>query len=359
MAQPVIPPRRFDRILRSTTLLAVVALSTCPLAVADDMSDDLSSRTTWSLPVYEETQQQFQAWLQSQSPTDQAMTQIEEIWSAGATDDGGELLRRLTECFALVHPEAWEIVGHCRTFDTGVTLPSYNLLDDEIYAPLVRNNLELLFGQWLVSQRFYNEGLEILENLMPAGVVDPAALLFYRGAAHYWLRNKDEGTNDLAELLEHEANLPRRYARVALMMSQDLVRLEEDSLDEASRIMNSIRVRLDHGRAGKRVRDEESDVISILDKRIDELEKQCQANCQGAGGANQSSNPMEDSQAAGGTGPGDVALKELGEESDWGDLPPAEREQALQQLGKEFPSHYREVIEEYFRKLARDEFEES
>jgi hypothetical protein len=29
-----------------------------------------------------------------------------------------------------------------------------------------------------------------------------------------------------------------------------------------------------------------------------------------------------------------------------------DREQALQEVGREFPSHYREVIEEYFRQLA-------
>ncbi len=40
--------------------------------------------------------------------------------------------------------------------------------------------------------------------------------------------------------------------------------------------------------------------------------------------------------------------------TDWGNLPPKEREEALQQLGKDLPSHYRDVIEEYFRKLARD-----
>ena len=29
-------------------------------------------------------------------------------------------------------------------------------------------------------------------------------------------------------------------------------------------------------------------------------------------------------------------------------------EEALQQIGKDFPAHYRDVIEQYFRKLATD-----
>jgi len=63
---------------------------------------------------------------------------------------------------------------------------------------------------------------------------------------------------------------------------------------------------------------------------------------------------MEDSMPGGATGPGNVDAKNIGEKAGWGDLPPKGRQRALQQLGKDFPSHYREVIEEYFRKLARE-----
>jgi len=33
-------------------------------------------------------------------------------------------------------------------------------------------------------------------------------------------------------------------------------------------------------------------------------------------------------------------------------LPPKQREEALQQLGKDFPAHYRAAIEQYFRRIA-------
>jgi hypothetical protein len=36
-------------------------------------------------------------------------------------------------------------------------------------------------------------------------------------------------------------------------------------------------------------------------------------------------------------------------------LPPKEREEAMQEIGRDFPAHYREVIEEYFRELAREQ----
>ena len=56
----------------------------------------------------------------------------------------------------------------------------------------------------------------------------------------------------------------------------------------------------------------------------------------------------------GGKGPGDVTKRNIGSESDWGDLPPKEREEALQQIGRDFPAHYRDVIEQYFKKLASE-----
>ncbi len=107
--------------------------------------------------------------------------------------------------------------------------------------------------------------------------------------------------------------------------------------------------------AGKRVRGEEQDVIAKLDKLIEQLEQQAGAAASGAGaGSAAPSTPMEDSMPGQNSGPGNVEPKQLGDKTDWGNLPPKEREEALQQLSKDLPSHYRDVIEEYFRKLARD-----
>ena len=47
--------------------------------------------------------------------------------------------------------------------------------------------------------------------------------------------------------------------------------------------------------------------------------------------------------------------KPIGEESGWGNLASKDRQEALQQIGKDFPAHYRDVIEQYFRKLASED----
>jgi hypothetical protein len=139
-------------------------------------------------------------------------------------------------------------------------------------------------------------------------------------------------------------------------MEADLKPLKTDSLDEVSRLMDDIERRLGFGRAGKRVRTEEDDVIAKLDKMIEELEKQAQkqqASSSGQGGK-QPNQPMQDSMPGGGSGPGEVDQRRTGLQSGWGNLPPKQREEALQRISKGLPSHYREVIEEYFRKMARE-----
>ena len=59
----------------------------------------------------------------------------------------------------------------------------------------------------------------------------------------------------------------------------------------------------------------------------------------------------------GGKGAGDVTKRNIGSKSGWGNLPPKKREEALQQIGRDFPSHYRDKIEQYFRKLANQDSE--
>jgi hypothetical protein len=169
---------------------------------------------------------------------------------------------------------------------------------------------------------------------------------------------RDEGLKSIARLLENEDEIPRRYASLARLMQADLEGLEDDSLDHIARRMDDIRRRLDLGRAGPKVREVEDGVIASLDKLIEEVEKQQQAAAaaasQSGGGQPMPTKPLQDSMPMGGKGEGNVANKPIGEKSGWGNLPPRERQEALQQISKEFPAHYRDMIEQYFRKLATE-----
>ena len=113
------------------------------------------------------------------------------------------------------------------------------------------------------------------------------------------------------------------------------------------------------GRSGKIVRDEEDEVIAKLEKMIDELEKQRQMRQRqrqqsGNRSGRRPNQPMQDSQRAELKGPGEVDPKNIGKRDGWGNLPPKERQEVLQQIGRELPAHFRETIEEYFKRLAQD-----
>ena len=63
---------------------------------------------------------------------------------------------------------------------------------------------------------------------------------------------------------------------------------------------------------------------------------------------------MQDSQIATNSGPGHVDPKRIKEMAEvWGKLPERERAKAMLELTREMPARYREVIERYFKELAR------
>ena len=324
-------------------------------ALADE---ELERRASWQFPAYDSVVAQIETWAESATLKPSDRESVETIWNQ-PLDDGSALLQQVIETLALGEPQVAEILSSFGSHNP-TTLPSLDWVADEEHPAFVRDHARLYLGKWFTMNEMYNEALEILDPLNTEHVVDPASLLFYRSAAQYRLRQKEEGLATLAKLFEHRDRLPQRYAKLAELMEADLQNLEPDSLDEIARLMESVRARLGLGRAGTRVRTEEEEIIKKLEKIIEEKEQQRQqqmAQSSGTPQGNQSSNPAQDSLPAQARGNGEVDPKKVAENTDWGNLPPREREEALQSLGKDYPSHYREVIEEYFRKLAREEIE--
>jgi len=340
-------------------LLICFAITTQSNAANEEPQTDELTRSTWSVPTHEEVQDQVETWLEEVALPEETAKSIREMWKEPV--DQTMRLSVLADSFAMANESARDLVDLSRSLKTSPTLPPFEFLESSEASPFLRDNLRLIYGRWLAQNELYNETLERIEDLEPDAVVDPAALLFYQSVAQHRLMNKEKCLPILERLLEQEKSLPRRFRTLAKLIQADLEPLEADSLDEVSRLMDNIKVRLGHGRAGKRVRKEEDDVIAKLDKMIEDLEKQqqqAQAAAAASGKAGDAANPakpMQDSMPGGVRGPGNVDAKELAKKGEWGNLPPKERQQALQQLGEDFPSHYRDVIVEYFRKIAREQ----
>lgn len=318
------------------------------------------TQASWSAPASSAVKVQVETWLAGRDLPAAVRQQIDLLWSdAEGTLPPAEALRRLASTFAAAEPSTKELVDYCEQSPELPQPGKFPLLADDSTAPLVRNNLRLLYAAWLVRYALYDEAAEQLSGLSPADVVDPASLLFNQAVAAHRLLKKDECLPVLQRLLENEAALPRRYASIAKLMQHDIEPLKADSLDEIARMMDDVRRRLDLGRAGKKVRDQEAEIVAKLDKKIDDLEKQQQQQQQkqqqGGAKQQQSTNPAQQSQAPRDIkGTDEVDQKNLGKTNNWGNLPPKQRQQALQQIGRELPSHFRDTIEEYFKRLAQD-----
>lgn len=216
-------------------------------------------------------------------------------------------------------------------------------------------NLNLYVGRELVRSGLSEEGLEYLDLAGAEDVVDPAALTFFKAAAYHQLGNAEQALVHLDHLMQ-EPSLPARYADTARLMRFELASLKPKSLQAIAHDMRRLSQRLDNGRTGEKVQMLEKDVVDRLDQLIEELEKQQQQQNSSASNTNQPTAPMEDSRLpVGGGGEGEVGDRVLKLSSDWGKLPAKERERALQQLDRRYPSHYREAVEEYFRRLAETE----
>ncbi len=334
-------------------LFAIAVLLAAP--AAGQTTDPLANTAAaWKPLAAEQIKAQALACLEAPKADAAIRSRAEAIWRdlpATATED--DLLVRLAMTYALLDRNAAKLVELCSQPRGQLVLPSQDWLRAAAAPPLLVNNLRLLYARWLIDETLYDEALEQLLGLEPEDVAAPAALLFYQSVVYHSLLNKDSGLKSIGELLQGEESSPRRYVVLARLMQEDLKGLQDDTLDHIARRMNDVRRRLDLGRAGKKVRKRQDGIIESLDKLIKKLEEQQkQCSCSQPGG-----NPMPDSKIAGGKGPGKVDRKNIGSESGWGNLPPKKREEAMQQIGRDFPSHYRDVIEQYFRRLAAEESE--
>jgi len=340
-------------------LLLIIALAFATRGIS--AQDELEKPATWSIPTTAEVKARLDDYLATKNLDETARLKIEALWPDDAHSlDGGELLDRLAASLAVVEPKAAEVVAAVRNSSGLLAAPKFDGLTDESLPAFIRDNLRLLVGRWLAAHDLVDESLDVLKDVSTDNVTDPATLLFYQAVGYHRVLKKDECLAAVSKLLEREHELPRRFATLAHLMQADIKPLKEDSLDEIARLMDDIRRRLALARAGKTVRDQEDTVIKKLEKMIDDLEQQRQMRQMQKQQASKSNarrppnNPMQDSQRAELKGAGEVDPKNIGKRDGWGNLPPKERQEVLQQIGRELPAHFRETIEEYFKRLAQD-----
>jgi len=316
---------------------------------------EFAREPSWSPPPSRDVRAQVEKSLDRRPPAQaEARQRLEETWAAVAAGRGDILDAVIDSIAAREPPMAAMAAAMARN-----ATPDASWLDDPQIDTFLRDAVRLWWGRELVRRDRFDEALPLLAGLDPTASVDPATLLFHRAACQHWLLDADGAIESLDRLLEREEQLPARYARVARLLRADAAGIERDSLDHIARRMRDVGRRLELGRMGAGTRELQDGVVESLDKLIKKLEEQRQQQEQGGGGGGGGGSaqggagkPLDDSRVAGGKGAGDVQNRDIGAADGWGNLPPHEREEALQQIGREFPPHYREAIEQYFKRLA-------
>ncbi len=169
----------------------------------------------------------------------------------------------------------------------------------------------------------------------------------------------------LEAFLKHYPNAPERLRVAATQMLTELARRAPGRLGDVRDLMAVARRRISHGDTGDRVKDHQKKAVELLDALIEEAEEQEQngdgggggggggggapgGSGQPQGGANQSRLP------GGGANEENLRRKRARPGESWGRMPPKQRDEFLQNLQKQFPSRYRDLLEQYYEQLARE-----
>jgi hypothetical protein len=308
------------------------------------------------MPV-DQVRSELLQWL-AQSGVDRS--QADQITLAWADDSrlsrlsGEELLDLLIAAFATADRATQRLVDSSRTAGPLEEIVYDGVREVQIYQHQVR----LFRARWLTQHRYFDEALSILEALPPDQVVDPAGLFFYRAVCQSQLLQGSQAVDSLTLLLNHTLDVPERFRVVAEMMKQQLGDQSDSGLELVAKVMSDVERRIDLGRSGEKVQEQESEVIRLLDKLLEDMDNQNQQQQQGGGSSGGGSDNQaggsgaDESTIKGSAAEGVADEKNLKEKGDWGLLDQRAEAKARELIRQQFPSNYLDAISRYTKKLA-------
>ncbi|MBX3395061.1 MAG: hypothetical protein KF841_06800 [Phycisphaerae bacterium] len=166
------------------------------------------------------------------------------------------------------------------------------------------------------------------------------------------------------DFLKNYPNAPERLRTTAVQIMTELSRRAPGQIGDVRDLLTFAKRKLKTGYTDDTTLNRQDEAVELLAALIEEAEQQEQSNQNGEGegrggrGRSSGKNPgggATESTLPTGT-PGETRLRastaKPGET--WGKMPPREREQILQTLQKQFPSQYRELLEQYYRELSKE-----
>lgn len=176
-----------------------------------------------------------------------------------------------------------------------------------------------------------------------------------------------EAYGTFEDFLKNHPNAPERLIVGARQILTELDRRAPGRIGDVRDIMHYARRKISNGRIDEDLIDRQHQAVTLLTSLIEEAEeqeKQGQGQCDKGGEGSKGGKNSNGQNPGGGAkrstkpqGAGDVGelRRQRARPGEmWGKMPPRDREELLQTLQKQFPSQYRELLEQYYKQLAKD-----
>ena len=238
--------------------------------------------------------------------------------------------------------------------------------------PWISLHAQAALARSLVEQDRLEEALRVLEGLEQrrADLADKSFLEaevdLLVGYCQLANLQYDQARSSLERFERDHPDAPDKYRLPARQMLAELKARRPGSLGEVSDLMVYAGRRLNRGLADPPVRGAQQRAVELLGQLIKEAqqrEKQASAAGSGSGsgrggitpgGAPRT--PAQQSMLPAGPGQkGELNRNPAARPGEmWGQMRPEERQRILQSLRESFPSRYRQLVEQYYRQLAKE-----
>lgn len=296
----------------------------------------------------------------------EAVALIRDAWTKCQDCDGEEFLTQGLTLFSLTFRDGLDAYHADRYEACASTMGTLRQHPN----PFIAVHAAAYEIKALVAIERLKEALDRIELLLAeeSGGIDRVGMFSYQAPEIEFLY----GYCLLADLQYFEAahalgrfldTYPDGSQRLTIAAQQILAELENrrpGRIGEVVDLMKFASRRLSHADSGDTVQQRQNRIVDILDDLIEEAQEQENASCNGgnsqSGGRPDSSTPMPDSRLPGSRA-AEGSLREARRANPgevWGAMPPAERERILQALRENFPSRYRQLVEQYYEQLAKE-----
>lgn len=235
--------------------------------------------------------------------------------------------------------------------------------------PFMAVNAANLAASAMVEMEQFPRALAVLEPIFnryaPLDRYAPGAdhMLFMLGYCYIRELRYDAAKAILTRFLQTYPQAPQRLRVTATQIVTEIDRRIPGKLGDVRDLLAYAHHRIELGETGEPVAQRQQQAVALLDNMIQEAEeneknaRQKSPSGGGKGNKPQPSSGAKESRIPSGAPPGDTALRRsrVAPGEAWGKMPPREREQIIQTLQRQFPSQYRDLLEQYYRQLAKDQ----